>query len=1264
MYPLSFAQRRLWFIQRLEGPSATYNLPLVLRFTGDLDTDALAAAVRDIVVRHESMRTVFVEVEDNPFQRIVPPEEVRLDVPVIEVTPEGVTGAVAEAASHPFDLSAELPVRACVLRSAPDEHVLVLITHHIACDGESAAPFGRDFVEAYSARSAGRAPAWPALPVQYSDYTLWQRELLGDETAPSRVAQDQMAYWRKELDGVPQPLRLPLDRPRPTVAGHHGDLVEFGLDAELHAALERLAASRGATMSMVVQAALAVLLQQHGAGDDLPLGNPIAGRTDEALNDLVGFFVNTWVLRLDLSGNPTFAELLEQTRDKALAAYDNQDVPFEWLVESLNPERSTAYQPLFQVMCVWLNTSKSSVRLPGLDVAFELTATGTAKFDLHFTLAPEDGGSVLGSIEYATELFDRSTVEALAARLVRVLKQAAADPAVRIRAVDVLETPERHRLLTELNDTALALPEISLAGAFEAQAARTPDRVALVYEGRTLTYRELNERANRLAHWLIERGAGPETLVGVRIPRSFEMVVAIYAVVKSGAAYLPIEADLPAERVAYMCDSARPVLVLDELPDVSGRPATDPGVRLEPSNAAYALFTSGSTGGPKGVLVPHGAIMNRIAWGIEHFGLFPEDRVLLASSIGFDASVPELFAPLQVGAAMVIARPDGRKDPAYLAGLIQEQRITQADFVPSLLEAFVAEPAAAGCQSLRWIEVGGEVFAPELADRVLRLLPDVHVHNLYGPTETTVEVTSWRHRLGNEVVPIGAPVWNTQLYLLDAALRPVPPGVVGDLYVAGAQLARGYAGRPALTAERFVPCPYGAPGGRMYRTGDQARWNAGGQVEYAGRVDFQVKIRGIRIEPGEIEAALLSHPDVGQAVVVVREDRPGDQRLIAYVVPAHEGVEVPALLASLPDVVHGRLPAYMVPAAVVPLKALPKTTSGKLDRGALPAPDYTEGSNRRRPTNPREEILCGLFAEVLGLDEVGLDDDFFDLGGHSLLAARLLGRIRKALGVDMPIRVIFRYSTAGRLAALLSTGTVPESMDDPFAVVLPLQTEGESAPLWLFHPGGGLGWSYFSFLPQLQNRTIYAIQARGYSDVTALPATVEEMIDDYLAEMFALQPTGPYYLVGWSFGGTLAHAMAEALVRRGHEVALLALLDCAPSSVFKQLDDLPETDARAGIEDYLNRFVNVREHESLLDKAAAVVANNIAIMKEYESPVYEGDVLYFHAALNEEDSWAAAWQPHVRGALEEHDVQCTHLEMNLPEPVAEMCEILTGRLDG
>ncbi|MFE2753052.1 amino acid adenylation domain-containing protein, partial [Actinosynnema sp. NPDC059335] len=858
--PLSFAQVRLWFLDRLEGLGAVYHVPLVLRLGGALDVEALRAALGDVVARHEALRTVVGEDGGVPFQRVL--RDPGFTVPVRDVDEAGLSAAVDGVVRARFDLGRDVPVRAVVFRVRPDEHVLVVVLHHIAGDGGSLQPLARDVGVAYRARSAGGAPGWLPLRVQYADYAVWQRELLGGEDDPGSVVSGQVEFWREALRGLPDRLGLPVDRPHPPVRDYRGRTVSRELSPVLHRAVAGFARSRNATVFMVFQAALAVLLTRSGAGTDIPIGTPVAGRSDEVLEDLVGFFVNTLVLRTDTSGDPGFGELVGRVREVDLAAFAHQDVPFERLVEVVNPVRSLAHHPLFQVMLAFTGPTDLDVELPGLTATPERADAGTAKFDLTFSVAerPDAGGVDVG-LEFATDVFDRATAESLLARLVRVLEAGVEEPDVPIGRLDVLDPAERHRVLVEWNDTARAVPDATLPELFEARVRRSPDATAVVFEGQSVTYAELNARANRLAHHLLDRGAGPERVVGLALPRSTDLVVAILAVLKTGAAYLPLDADHPAERIDFMLADARPVTVLTSADAPAGGPGHDPGTRARPANPAYVLYTSGSTGRPKGVAVEHRAIANRLAWMRAGHRLGPDDRVLHKTPVTFDISIWELFWPLLDGAVLVVAKPDGHKDPAYLADLIRRERVTVAHFVPSMLHVFLQEPAARDCVGLRRVFCSGEALTAELRDRYHAVLGG-SLHNLYGPTEAAIEVSAAAcpPADADTRVTIGAPVWNTRLYVLDPGLAPVPPGVAGELYIAGAQLARGYLERPGLTADRFVADPFGPAGERMYRTGDLARWTRDGELEYLGRSDDQVKIRGFRIELGEVEAVLARHP--------------------------------------------------------------------------------------------------------------------------------------------------------------------------------------------------------------------------------------------------------------------------------------------------------------------------------------------------------------------------------------------------------------------
>ncbi|TGN75548.1 amino acid adenylation domain-containing protein [Streptomyces bauhiniae] len=1039
--PLSSAQRRLWLLHQVNGPDPAYNIPAVWRLTGTLDRDALQAALNDVAARHTPLRTVFPAVDGVPYQRVL--DEVR--VPLLD------GDDLAAEAAHPFDLTAELPVRAVLFEAGPEEHVLLLLLHHIATDEWSDRPLLADLGTAYAARAEGRAPDWAPLPVSYADFTLWQRDLLAATEA------DLLGHWTDTLAGIPAELNLPTDRPRPAESSGRGGTVGFTVPIESAHALRALARDHGVSMFMVAQAAVAALLHRLGAGDDIPLGAPVSGRADESLEDLVGFFVNSLVLRTDLSGGPTFAELLARVRETGLAAYEHQDLPFERLVEALNPERSLARHPLFQVMVVHLTGRTDGPVLPGLTAHRETVGQDSAKFDLSFDFVEQEDG-IQGWIEYSADLFDEPTVQLLARRLESLLEQAAADPGRRVGTLDVLRDDERALVLTCWNDTARPVPDDTLPELFGAQAARTPEATAVVFEGTALTYAELDQRVDRLARTLAAHGAGAETTVAVALPRSPALVVTLLAVHRAGAAYLPLDPGHPADRLAHMLTDAGPACLVTadgiDLPetgvprlrvDADGTPEHPADAPLPTAydlrHPAYVIYTSGSTGRPKGVTVPHAGIANRLLWMQDAYRLTGEDRVLQKTPAGFDVSVWEFFWPLITGATLVVARPEGHQDPAYLAALIREQGVTTAHFVPSMLRAFLDEPAAAHCTGLRQVMSSGEALPAPLAARFHRVLPGSRLHNLYGPTEASVDVTATEIGPDATTVPIGRPVWNTRAYVLDAGLGPVPPGVTGELYLAGAQLARGYLNRPGLTAERFVADPFGGPGARMYRTGDLARWTPAGELEYLGRVDDQVKLRGFRIELGEIEAALTTHADVAQAVVVLREDR-----LVGYAVAAEGAHPDPAELRGHTATT---LPGHMVPAAVVLLDTLALTPNGKLDRRALPAPDFAAEVTSTRPRTEREETLCALVAGVLGLERVGVEDDFFSLGGDSIVAMQLVARARAA-GLAFSPRDVFRHKSAAGLAAVATTASEHRADDTP---LLPDLTDTERAELAALPPG-------------------------------------------------------------------------------------------------------------------------------------------------------------------------------------------------------------------
>jgi amino acid adenylation domain-containing protein len=1046
--PLSFAQLRLWFLSRFHGSSVTYNIPLVLQLSGRLDTAALRSALSDVVARQETLRTLISEDDQgDAVQRVVPAGDAVVPFHAVDLSPGELDAAIETFGRHRFDLTTELPVRVGLFRCSDNEFTLLVLVHHIAADGWSIAPLVRDLSVAYAARLAGRAPGWSPLPVRYADYTLWQRELLASESAPRGSLAPQFEYWRKELAGLPQPMQLPLDRPRPQVFSHRGDVVWFAIDSGQLPLIEDLARRRGATMAMVWQAVLAVVLFQVGAGDHIAIGSPIAGRTDDSLTDLVGLFINNLVLRVDLSGNPSFAQLLDRVRGKALASYDNQDVPFERLVELLNPERSTAYAPLFQVLLAWHNTAPVELDLPGLDGTVAWTAAGSARFDLAFDLleAVDFAGNhvVKGRVEFATDLFERKTVERLAERFRSVVRQVIADEDGPVRRLDAL-LPAEHALLRRWSGSPVELPATTLPDLFAAQVDRSPQVVAVVCDGVELTYRQLAGRVDRLARVLRGHGVGVESVVAVALPRTTELIVALLAVLRAGGAYLPLDPRNPSRRSEFVLADARPALLItdtatrEKLPptltptllvhDV-GRQHAEGGeldVGLTAKNLAYVMYTSGSTGKPKGVAVEHANAVQFVTQVAPRLGVEPGTRMLASTSVSFDVSVLEIFGTLCTGGTMELVRD----------ALVLGERGGWSGGVISAVPSVFAEvlDSITGSVTADTIIFIGEALPTSLVRRVQRALPGTRIVNGYGPTETAVASTehtltaafdseSWGAT--DVSMPIGVPLGAERVYVLGPGLLPVPIGVVGELYVGGAGVARGYRGRGGLTASRFVADPFGPPGGRMYRTGDLVRWGADGLLRFLGRVDDQVKIRGHRIEPGEVESVLLSHAEVVQAAVVAWSREGSSPQLVAYVV-ATEGRSVDG--DELRRFVGGRLPAYMVPAVVLVLDRLPLNANGKLDRRALPEPEFTQ-VRFRAARSPEEQVLVGVFAEVLGVEHVGVDDNFFDRGGQSLLAARLIARIRTVMGVEVPIRVIFEAPTVAQLAQRwhrMTTSTRPQ----------------------------------------------------------------------------------------------------------------------------------------------------------------------------------------------------------------------------------------------
>ncbi|MEU2126475.1 amino acid adenylation domain-containing protein, partial [Nocardia niwae] len=1125
--PLSPAQRRMWFLNRFDadteqardlGAAAVDNIPVALRLRGPLEVSALSAAITDLVARHEVLRTVYPQTPDGPAQSVRRVHAV-FDLTPAEVPEDRLVAAVRRAAGQGFDVAEEIPVRVRLLRCGPEDHTLVLVVHHIAADGFSLGPLMRDLATAYAARREGRAPEWAPLPVQYADYALWQQRVLGAETDADSPAARQLAFWRTELAGSPAQLDLPTDRPRPAAASYRGATYEFALDAALRADVEAIAARVRATPFMVLHAALAALLARLSGTADIAIGTPVAGRGAAELDDLVGMFVNTLVLRTEVDAARGFADLIARAADRDLRAFAHADIPFEQLVEALNPARSAARHPLFQVALFMQNIGPIALAMPGLHTEPVDFDPGFAKFDLQLTVS-DAGEGYRAEFTYATDLFDAPTVREFAAKFVRLLRAAVDDPDAPVGDLPLLDAGELDYVVASWNASGHRVPDRFLHEGFDAQVRRTPEAVALVTDTERLSYAELSDRADRLARMLIGIGVGPEALVVLALPRSVELVVAMYAVARAGGAYVPVDPAHPAERIGHILDTARPHAILtsraarfdaagaaapvhhlDEL-DLSGYPSGKIGDRerhgaLHPQHPAYVIFTSGSTGKPKGVAVSHQAIANQLAWMHAEYRPHTGDVYLQKTASTFDVSLWGYFLPLRAGATLVLAAPDGHRDPRYLAETIAREGVTLTDFVPSMLAAFAAHARPGELDSLRAVFVIGEALAPETA-AAFRQVCDADLHNLYGPTEAAVSITN---REVTEVdapyVPIGEPEWNSQVYVLDGRLRPAPIGVPGELYLAGAQLARGYHGRVDLTADRFVANPFGAPGTRMYRTGDLVRWSRDGELVYLGRTDFQVKFRGQRIELAEIEAALLAAPEVGQAAARLVTG-PAGEFLAGYVIAAPGATVDPAVVKAA---VAQRLPGYMVPAAVVVASEFPRNANGKLDRTALPVPELT-AERYRPPVDAAQRLVAGVFAEVLRARRVGLDDDFFALGGSSLDATQVTARTGEAAGVRVPLRALFDAPTVEGFAAAV------ERLGAGGAARLPLvrRERPERVPL---SPAQQRLW----FLNRVETQdgadSVYnlplVLGLTGRLDVTAL----ERAVLDVLARHETLRTTYP-----------------------------------------------------------------------------------------------------------------------------------------------------------
>ena len=1196
-YPVSFAQQRLWVLHQLDPASPAYNMPESIRLGGPLDLRALEESLNEIIRRHEVLRTTFRTTDEGPVQVVAPHQNVGMvRVDLTELPPnqrEAEARRMAELeAVAPFDLAKGPVLRATVIRLAEDDHVVLFTVHHIASDLWSMGVLVRELMVLYDALSHDRPSPLPELPIQYADYALWQRNWL-----QGRELEKQLDFWKGHLAGAPAVLELPTDRPRPAVQSFNGAIVSFDLPKTLSSEVMLMTRREGVTLFMLLLGAFNVLLSRYTGQEDIVVGTPVAGRNRAETENLMGFFVNTLALRTNLSGDPTFREFLGRVREVALGTNAHQDFPFEKLVEEIQPERSLSHSPIFQVMFALQNVRAGApLDLPGLKLSPVGVSERVAKFDLTL-FTRETNGAIDGYFEFNTDLFDASTIERMIQHLQVLLEDAVTRPEARVSSLRLLSQAEHHLLVTELNDTAREYAkDVTVDLMIERQAQRTPDAAAVTFKDRALTYQELNERSNQLARHLRAAGIGAETLVGILLRRTPELIVALLGTLKAGATYVPIEAGYPRERLASLLADAGLKVLITEEKLLQTLPETDTQIvcldkdweRISlqergnlahvtrPENLAYVIFTSGSTGIPKGVMIPHRGLTNYLSWAVNEYRSNGGHGAPLHSPIGFDLTITSLFLPLIAGSVVALVAED--EGVEGLRDVLRNQpEFSLVKITPAHLEVLAQLlPPEHAAHSTHALVIGGEALFGEGLSYWLEHAPQTRLINEYGPTETVVGCCVYEVPTGSTPsgpVPIGRPIANTILRVLDQNLQPVPIGVTGELFIGGDGVARGYLNSPALTAEKFVPDPLGSqPGTRLYRTGDVARYLPDGNLVYVGRVDNQVKIRGFRIELGEVETTIEQHPSVRATVACVCEDSRQEKRLVAFVVAAEQTkINVIELRNYLKD----RLPSYMLPSTVVTLDELPLTPNGKVDYDALPKPDNTWPDVRNSFVAPRNLVelqIADIWEDVLNLRPVGVTDNFFDLGGHSVLALRVTAQIEKVFGVDIPLSAFFDGGTISRLAELVlnKTHTPPRHL-------VPIQKGDTKLPIFFVHPIGGGVVCYAYLARQLgPDQPVYGLAALEVDD----PHTqVASMAAAYLEEIRGVQPHGPYLIGGWSFGAYVAFEIARQLKQQDEDVALLAILDSGAPHTDQRPDeeDPIDSDDPVMLARTLEGFANVKE---------------------------------------------------------------------------------------
>ena len=1156
--PLSFAQQRLWFVQQLEPDISAYYTPVGLKIKGFLNIEALQQAFATLVERHESLRTRFIVVGEVPVQIIT--QEWHFEMPLINLSDLSsseqsiaLQSVLRRESQRPFDLTTDLMLRTTLIRLTQDEHILLVVMHHIASDAWSRGLLNQEISKLYNCFPNKTSDSLLELPIQYADFAQWQRNWLQGD-----VLESQLSYWQQQLAGSLPILQLPTDRPRPPIQSYNGASLPLKLSQDLTNKLEVLSQQQGVTLFMTLVAAFHILLHRYTGQEDIIIGTAIANRNRQEVEGLIGFFANTLALRINLANHPSFQELLLKVKEICLDAYSHQDLPFEKLVEELQPERTLSHSPIFQVMFVFQNTPQETIKLADLTIEPINLKTQTAKFDLTLSLTETPAG-LIGEWEYSTDLFDDATIARMNGHFQVLLEAIVANPDLEIGRLSILTEAEKHQLLVEWNDTKVEYPQDKcIHELFEEQVARTPENIAVVFEGEELTYRELNHRANQLAHYLQSLGVKPEVLVGICVKRSLEMIIGLLGILKAGGAYVPLDPSYPQERLAFMlADTQVPILLtqqslVDKLPinkavmicldrdweKISDHSQDNLTCNAIADNLAYVSYTSGSTGQSKGVCTIHRGVV-RLVKNTNYANLTQKQTFLQLAPISFDASTFEIWGGLLNGHKLVIF-PAHTYSLAELGQAIQHYQITTLWLTTGLFYLMVDERLE-DLKSLDQLLVGGDVLSISHVHNFRQAVNNCHLINGYGPTENTTFTCCYLiPELAQQgtSVPIGRPITNTQVYILDSCLQPVPIGVLGEIYIGGDGLARGYLKRPELTAEKFIPNPFGS--GKIYKTGDIARYLPDGNIEFIGRIDNQVKIRGFRIELGEIEAVLRQHPNVLNVVAIVREDNLKDKRLIPYIVP-----QVQAILTQreLRQFLKQKLPEYMIPSAFVILDQLPLTPNGKIDRRALTAPEQIRPEPEETfiaPRNELEQQLTEVWEAILGIKSIGVRDNFFDLGGHSLLAVKLFAQIEKTFRINLPLAAIFHSPTVEQLANIICS----QGWTSPWYSLIPIQPKG-SRPI-LF----GIHHIYFQDLIRYlgEEQPVYALHY-GISEpkdkALSLPK-MEDLAAHYIEEMRSLQPQGLYFLMGLSVGGMVAYEMAQQLVAQGQEVALLALFDTLP----------------------------------------------------------------------------------------------------------------------